>query len=86
MKSNGPLRGAINDTKSWVSSFASAAAIGGQMQPGPADRTIDLVRTILQAEMDPVQPDRGADHILFVDQMPVVLVPGVEKIPGGQLT
>ena len=51
VKSNGPLRGAINDTKSWVSSFASSAAIGGQMQPGPPDRTIDLVRTMLRAEI-----------------------------------
>jgi len=51
VKSNGPLRGAINDTKSWVSSFASSAATGGQMQPGPPNRTIDLVRGILRAEI-----------------------------------
>lgn len=31
-----------------------------------------------------VQPDRGADHIAAVDQMPVVLIPRVQQILGGQ--
>lgn len=45
------LRGAVGDTRSWVSKFASSPAIGGRMRPAPPEQSIDLVRAILRDEI-----------------------------------